>query len=47
MWRARLWIPYLSLPVGMGLLALQYIADIWALATGRDLPFGLKPEDKL
>lgn len=47
MWRARLWIPYLSLPVGMALLALQYIADIWALATGRDLPFGLKPEDKL
>lgn len=45
MWRARLWIPYLSLPVGMGLLALQYVADIWALATGREMPFGLKPED--
>lgn len=47
MWRARLWIPYLSLPVGMGLLCLQYIADIWALVTGRDMPFGLKPEDGL
>jgi TRAP-type C4-dicarboxylate transport system permease small subunit len=47
MWRARLWIPYLSLPVGMGLLALQYIADIWALATGREMPFGLKPEDRI
>lgn len=46
MWRARLWIPYLSLPVGMGLLALQYVADIWALVSGRDMPFGLKPEDK-
>lgn len=46
MWRARLWIPYLSLPVGMGLLALQYVADIWALLTGREMPFGLKPEDK-
>jgi len=46
MWRARLWIPYLSLPVGMGLLSLQYVADIWALLTGRDMPFGLKPEDK-
>jgi TRAP-type C4-dicarboxylate transport system permease small subunit len=46
-WRARLWIPYLSVPVGMGLLALQYIADIWALVTGREMPFGLKPEDGL
>ena len=46
-WRARMWIPYLSVPVGMGLLCLQYIADIWALATGRDMPFGLKPEDGL
>lgn len=45
MWRARLWIPYLSVPVGMGLLSLQYVADIWALLTGRDMPFGLKPED--
>jgi TRAP-type C4-dicarboxylate transport system permease small subunit len=47
MWRARVWIPYLSLPVGMGLLCLQYIADIWAIATGREMPFGLKPEDRL
>jgi hypothetical protein len=31
----------------MGLLALQYIADIWALVTGREMPFGLKPEDGL
>jgi TRAP-type C4-dicarboxylate transport system permease small subunit len=45
MWRARMWIPFLSVPVGMGLLCLQYIADIWAIATGRDMPFGLKPED--
>lgn len=45
MWRARLWIPYLSVPVGMGLLSLQYVADIWALLTGRDMPFGLKPGD--
>jgi TRAP-type C4-dicarboxylate transport system permease small subunit len=45
MWRARLWIPYLSLPVGMALLCLQYIVDIWALLTGREMPFGLKPED--
>jgi TRAP-type C4-dicarboxylate transport system permease small subunit len=47
MWRARLWIPYLSVPVGMGLLCLQYIADILALARGEAMPFGLTPEDKL
>lgn len=47
MWRARLWIPYLSVPVGMGLLCLQYVADILCVATGRDMPFGLKPEDGL
>jgi TRAP-type C4-dicarboxylate transport system permease small subunit len=42
-WRARLWIPYLSVPVGMTLLCLQYLVDIWALATGRDMPFGMDP----
>ncbi len=47
MWRARLWIPYLAVPVGMGLLSLQYVCDIWALVTGRDLPFGMKPEERL
>lgn len=40
MWRARLWIPYLSVPVGMFLVCLQYVADLWALATGRVLPSG-------
>src|SRR5258705_13661226 len=28
MWRARLWIPYSSMPIGLGLLSLQYVADI-------------------
>lgn len=46
MWRARLWIPYLSVPVGAGLLCLQYVADIWALLAGRALPFGLKPDER-
>src|SRR4029078_4443915 len=27
-WRARLWIPYLSMPGGLGLIILQYLADI-------------------
>lgn len=47
MWRARVWIPYLSIPAGMGLISLQYVVDIWALLTGRDMPFGLKPEEGL
>ena len=44
-WRARLWIPYLSMPIGLGLLVLQYIADLLCLVTGRALPFGLKPKE--
>jgi TRAP-type C4-dicarboxylate transport system permease small subunit len=43
-WRARLWIPYLSMPVGLGLLALQYLAEIIATATGRQPPFGITPD---
>jgi TRAP-type C4-dicarboxylate transport system permease small subunit len=46
MWRLDLWIPYLSLPVGMAILALQYVADIYCIATGRDMPFGLAPKER-
>ena len=41
-WRARLWIPYLAMPVGLGLLVLQYVAELLCLATGRTPPFGIK-----
>jgi TRAP-type C4-dicarboxylate transport system permease small subunit len=41
MWRARLWIPYSSMPIGLGLLTLQYAVDIACLVTGRDKPFDL------
>ena len=41
MWRARLWIPYSSMPIGLGLLTLQYAVDIAFLVTGRDKPFDL------
>lgn len=41
-WAVRLWIPYLSLPVGFGLLLLQLIADLVAVITGVDAPFGLE-----
>jgi TRAP-type C4-dicarboxylate transport system permease small subunit len=44
-WRARLWIPYLSMPIGLGLLVLQYFAELICLVTGRALPFGLKPKE--
>jgi len=43
-WSLPLWIPYLSLPVGVGLLCLQYVADIFALVTGRAPPFGIRPD---
>jgi len=41
MWRARLWIPYLSMPVGLGLLTLQYVVELACLVTGREAPFGM------
>jgi TRAP-type C4-dicarboxylate transport system permease small subunit len=34
-WAPPLWIPLLPLPVGMGLLALACIGQIWQEATGR------------
>ena len=40
-WRAPLWIPYLSMPVGLGLLVLQYAAELLCLVTGRAPPFGI------
>ena len=41
-WGVRLWIPYLALPVGFGLLLLQLVADFVALLLGIDKPFGLE-----
>jgi TRAP-type C4-dicarboxylate transport system permease small subunit len=40
-WRARLWIPYLSMPIGLGLLVLQYLAELLLLLRGRARPFGI------
>lgn len=45
MWGVRLWIPYLAMPVGFGLLSLQYIVDLISLVTGREPPFGMDPEE--
>lgn len=43
-WGVRLWIPYLALPVGFGLLLLQLIADLVAVVIGVDKPFGLEDQ---
>ena len=40
-WRARLWIPYASVPLGLALLCLQYLAEMWMVLTRREEPFGL------
>ena len=44
MWRARLWIPYMSMPIGLGILSLQALADLGNLLIGREPPFGLRTE---
>ncbi len=41
-WRARLWIPYLSVPVGLALLCLQLAAEAWLVVVGRAAPFGME-----
>ena len=40
-WRAPLWVPYFSMPIGLGLLVLQYFAELVCLVTGRTPPFGI------
>jgi len=46
MWRARLWIPYSAMPVGLGILTLQYVADLINLLTGREPPFGIEVKER-
>lgn len=41
-WGVRLWIPYLSIPIGFGLFLLQLIADLVAVLLKIDTPFGLE-----
>jgi TRAP-type C4-dicarboxylate transport system permease small subunit len=40
-WGPPLWIPYLAIPVGLGLFLLQVIADLAAVAMRIDTPFGI------
>jgi TRAP-type C4-dicarboxylate transport system permease small subunit len=46
MWRARLWIPYAAMPVGLGILSLQYVVDLINLLTGREPPFGIEVKER-
>ncbi len=43
-WGVRLWIPYMALPVGFGLLLLQLIADLTAVILRIEAPFGLEDD---
>jgi TRAP-type C4-dicarboxylate transport system permease small subunit len=43
-WNPKLWVPYLALPLGFGLYALQLAADTYAMAREIEPPFGLDPE---
>ena len=45
MWEVRLWIPYLAMPIGFGVLSLQYIADLFSLILRHEMPFGISEED--
>jgi TRAP-type C4-dicarboxylate transport system permease small subunit len=38
-----LWIPYVALPIGIGLLALQYLADILGYLSGREPSVEFEP----
>ena len=42
MWRVRLWIPYASMPIGLGILTLQYLVELANLISGREPPFGIE-----
>jgi len=43
LWAPKLWVPYFALPLGFGVLTLQYLADIACLVTRQALPFGMTP----
>ncbi|MGG7643292.1 TRAP transporter small permease [Rhodovulum sp. YNF3179] len=46
-WNPKLWVPYLALPLGFGLYALQLAADFYAMIRGLEPPFGLQPDAAL
>ncbi|WP_439123645.1 TRAP transporter small permease subunit [Marivita sp.] len=40
-WNPKLWVPYIALPLGFGLYALQLAADFLAMVLKIEEPFGL------
>jgi len=41
-WALPLWIPYTAMPLGIGLLSLQYVADILGLLKDGTMPFAME-----
>jgi TRAP-type C4-dicarboxylate transport system permease small subunit len=46
-WRAKLWLPYLAVPVGLAQLCLQLLTEMWLVLRGMELPFGLSSDQGL
>lgn len=46
-WNPKLWVPYIALPLGFGLYALQLAADFVAMMLRIEEPFGLGAEATL
>lgn len=46
-WNPKLWVPYLALPLGFGLYALQLSADFYGMVRGIDAPFGMADDATL
>jgi TRAP-type C4-dicarboxylate transport system permease small subunit len=46
-WRARLWIPYLAVPVGLAQLCIQMLTEMWLVLRSMELPFGLREDQGL
>lgn len=46
-WRARMWIPYMSMPIGLGLLTLECIAGFVNLIRRNEAPFGMSEPELL
>lgn len=45
-WAVPLWIPYLSVPLGLLLFLLQLAADLWMVVCGKDIGAPIAPEDR-
>ena len=46
-WQPRVWIAYSTVPIGLAVLCLELIAEIYLVAVDRQMPFGLSHTDTL